>query len=76
MATWPHQRAETMFASQRPLLDNRNNTCMVRKNITLFSSITVLSGTGGIMQNILHIQSECGECSVEYYQFHIILLWI
>ena len=30
-------------------------------------------GTDGILQNIFHIQPECEEYSVEYYQSHITL---
>jgi hypothetical protein len=44
--------------------------------ITLFKSITMLCGTDNILQNIYHIQSECGEYSIEYCQFHRTLLSI
>ena len=45
-------------------------------NITLFRSITMLCGTDNIIWNILHIQFECGEFSIEYFQSCKTLLWI
>ena len=36
----------------------------------------MLCGIDNIMQNIPHIQSECGECFIENRQFHIILLYM
>jgi hypothetical protein len=38
--------------------------------ITLFRFITVLCGIDSTLPNILHIQTECEECFVEYCQSH------
>ena len=42
--------------------------------ITLFISIKMFSGTNNVMQNVPHIQTECGEYSAKYCQSHITLL--
>ena len=36
-------------------------TWVVRGHITLFRTVTMLCGTDNILQNILHILTECGE---------------
>ena len=44
--------------------------------ITLFRFITMVCGTDNILQNILHIQFECGEYFAKYCQSHITLVQI
>lgn len=45
-------------------------------SITLFRFITTFYSTDMILQNILRIEIECGECFVEYRQSRRWLLWI
>jgi hypothetical protein len=50
--------------------ENNDEAC-INKSITLFKSITMLCGNDIIIQNILHIQTECGEYSTKECQSHI-----
>ena len=50
--------------------------CKIEFSLNSTRSITRFCWTSNILQNILHIQSECGEYSIEYCQSHITLLWI
>ena len=43
---------------------------VVNLDITLFRLIVMFYGTESILENILHIQAECEECSIEKCQSH------
>ena len=59
------------FALLKYLLDHQSHAPG-----TLFRSITVFCGTDMVLWNILHIQTKCGEHSVDNRHSHITLLWI
>ena len=71
-----HQTPWRVMARDAIFLENCWIWQPTSSHITLFRFILVFCRTNNNLQNILHIQSQCEEFSVEYYHSHKTMLWM